>query len=79
MSGTRSMMLQETPPHPGPRYQGHVGRKDQGTHTQVLIEGAGLQHLPVQLGIEHLAEEDVVSDGGKLDPGLLGGQAEALG
>ena len=50
-----------------------------GTHAEVIVEGTGFQHFLVQLGIKRLPKEDVVSDGGKLDPGFLGGQAKAFG
>lgn len=50
-----------------------------GTHAEIIIEGAGLQHFRVQPGIKCLPKEDIVSDGGTLDPGLLGGQSKAFG
>lgn len=60
------------------RKQGGEGIKT-GTHTEIIIEGAGLQYFHVQPGIKCLPKEDIVSDGGTLDPGLLGGQSKAFG
>lgn len=81
-------MSEWKPPPPGVSLWSEVSGHDHtgghevsgpDTHTEVVIEGAGLEHLLVQLGIERLPKENVVSDGGELDPGLLGGQAEAFG
>lgn len=46
---------------------------------EVITEGAGFKHFLVQLVIQCLPKENVVSDGGKLDPGFLGSQAKAFG
>lgn len=46
---------------------------------EVISKGAGLDHFFVQLGIKCFPKENVISDGGKLDPGFLGGQAKAFG